>query len=158
MLRSGLAASAEFMKIAPATLDDLPQIRSLLIRSGLPVDGVDDFIHGFVVAMDEKGQVLACAGIEQHNDLGLLRSVAVDESLRGSGLGKEIVAAAFAKARDLRVQELILLTTTAKDFFAKHFAFVEVARSSYDKSFALSPEWGLTSCSTAVVMSRKLDE
>ena len=57
-------------------------------------------------------------GLEILEETGLLRSVAVDEAHRGTGLGKELVEAMEEHARKQGVQELYLLTETAEGFFA----------------------------------------
>jgi N-acetylglutamate synthase-like GNAT family acetyltransferase len=134
---------------------DLPAIADLLALSGLPLDGVKEHLNEFVVG--ENGcTVVACAGLERYGRFGLVRSVAVDPDARGTGLGRRIVEAVIDKAREKGVEELVLLTTTAPGFFARHFAFEVTTRDAYDEVFAASPEWSLPRCSTAVVMRKLL--
>jgi amino-acid N-acetyltransferase len=143
------------MKVRKGTGRDENAVRLLLERSDLPLDGVADCLGDFVVA-ESDGKLLACAGIERFGRLGLLRSVAVDAAERGSGLGLRIVQSAIGDAKESGVVELVLLTTTAHDFFARHFAFEETTREAYGDAFAASPEWNLPRCSTAVVMRKLL--
>ena len=64
--------------------DDFPQVRALLERSDLPVDGVPENLIGYAVAMHDD-KVVGVAGIERCDRYSLLRSVAVDESARFTG-------------------------------------------------------------------------
>ena len=58
-------------------------------------------------------------GLERFGSVALLRSLAVAAELRGTGVGKALVAAAEEYAQTKNVQTLYLLTTTAADFFAR---------------------------------------
>jgi len=60
------------------------------------------------------------------------------------------------RLRVTSVREVVLLTTTARDFFSNRFRFEEATRADYDEQFAASPEWKLPRCSSAVVMRLKL--
>jgi len=55
------------------------------------------------------------------------------------------------------VTEVVLLTTTAKEYFQIKFGFNEARRSGYEKRLANSPEWNLPRCSSAVFMTLKLN-
>ena len=54
-----------------------------------------------------------------HGEDGLLRSVAVDEDYRGQGLAASLVEAAMQRARRLNLRAVYLLTTGARDYFAR---------------------------------------
>jgi len=56
-------------------------------------------------------------GIEMCGDCALLRSLAVAESARSTGLGRALVARAEEHARSSGARSLYLLTTTAETFF-----------------------------------------
>ena len=72
--------------------------------------------HFRVVHLDKA--LIGCAGVDVLGEVGLLRSVAVDEAHRGTGLGKRLVEAMEEYAKAQGVQQLYLLTTTAEAFFA----------------------------------------
>jgi amino-acid N-acetyltransferase len=135
---------------------DLAAVEALLTAADLPTQGLEFILHNFLVVRDERGQIAACAGIERYSDTGLLRSVAVAVAYRGTGLGTEIVRAVIEKSASEGVKELVLLTTTARDFFADKFGFVITSRDRFGETFDGSWEWGLSRCSTAVVMARDL--
>jgi len=80
-------------------------------------DITPETLEHFLVAHLGKALV-GCVGLEVLEEVGLLRSVAVDDAHRGLGLGKELVAAMEEHAKDAGVRELYLLTTTAEGFFA----------------------------------------
>ena len=79
--------------------EDQPAIFGLLTDNGLPTDGLLDHLESAVVARLE-GRVVACAALEIYTDGALLRSVAVEDALRGSGLGHQVVRAALDIARE----------------------------------------------------------
>lgn len=138
--------------IGRATAADLPGLLSLLDSVQLPREGAAEHLSGFLVARDEAGRVEGCVGMERHGDVALLRSAAVAPDFQGTGLGSRLTAALLECARAEGVAEVVLLTTTARDFFAEKFGFREAARSDYDARLAGSPEWNLPRCSSAVFM------
>lgn len=144
--------NAENIKIAAAAPGDLDEILSLLSSVGLPLEGVKEHLQDFVLARDERGQLIACAGLERYGEFALLRSVAVKGESQKSGLGSVITTRIIEQAKNAGVREILLLTTTARDFFARRFGFCETARADYDEQFSASPEWNLPRCSSACVM------
>jgi amino-acid N-acetyltransferase len=104
--------------IAPFISHDEAALAVLLQACGLSGEDITpEVLEHFLVAHLDKALV-GCVGLEVREDAGLLRSVAVDETHRGTGLGKELVAAMEEHARSQGVRELYLLTTTAEAFFA----------------------------------------
>lgn len=68
-------------------------------------------IQQFVVAEDESGDVVGCGALHvMWKDLGEIRTVAVAEKARGTGVGKAIVAALEAEATALGLDRLFCLT------------------------------------------------
>jgi amino-acid N-acetyltransferase len=137
------------LKAEPAGLEE---ILSLLNTVNLPHDGVADHLDGFLVARDDAGRLVGCIGMERHDNLGLLRSAAVAPELQQSGLGTRLTEAILQDAARQGLSEVLLLTATARDFFAKKFGFAVTGRDAYDKRLAQSPEWRLPCCSSAVLM------
>jgi amino-acid N-acetyltransferase len=133
----------------------LPVVLDLIARVGLPLDGVEHHFPNFHVALDQ-GLVIACAGIERYGDLALLRSVAVHPEVQRGGVGSTVVDAVLADAHQQGIQEVVLLTTTAKDFFLRKHGFELTDRRSYESRLAQSPEWTLPRCSSAVVLRKLL--
>ena len=80
---------------------DLERVLFLLEAAGLPAEGVEEALGpSFVVALRE-GELVGVAGIEQHGPWGLLRSVAVRDDQRGTGLGRVLVEHRIEWARAL---------------------------------------------------------
>ncbi|KVD35995.1 GCN5 family acetyltransferase [Burkholderia sp. ABCPW 11] len=142
------------MEIRCATVDDLPSIEALLRQSGLPVAGVAGHVQRFVVAI-EHSTVCGCGGVEYYGDAALLRSVAVAANMRGSGVGRVIVSRLVDACRSLDVRSLVLLTTTAEDYFAR-LGFVCVARRDVPSSVLASPQFQGVCPGSAVSMLRVL--
>jgi len=143
--------------IEPASAACLPQILELLSAAGLPHEGVKEHLDGFLIARNSDGRVVGCVGLERYGDLALLRSAAVLPEYRGGGVGSGLVRRLLEHAARDGIAEVVLLTTTAKNYFQARFGFQEKKRDDYQTRLALSPEWNLPRCSSAVLMALKLD-
>jgi len=109
--------SGASISLRPADGDALSYVESVLERNDLPAGDVRSTPGQFYVAFDGDSRV-GVGGIEQCGADGLLRSVAVEKSVRGTGVGTELCEALEREARDAGVERLYLLTTTAAGFFA----------------------------------------
>lgn len=96
--------------------EDLEYVEDLLDRNGLPVDDVRSRPEAFYVAFEE-GEPVGIGGLEIHGSDALLRSVVVEERMRGEGHGSSICASLESEAAAAGVDRLYLLTTTASGFF-----------------------------------------
>ena len=112
--------------ISPARPDDLSAILALLASHRLPEAGLADHLATALVARDGE-QVVGCAAIERYDGAGLLRSVAVAQQQRGTGLGMRLTEAAIGLADTLGIRALYLLTETAAGFFPR-FGFRPIPR------------------------------
>lgn len=148
--------NSEKITIAAAASAELNDVLSLLTAVGLPLEGVAEHLDDFLLAKDERGRLLACAGLERYGESALLRSVAVSGALQGAGVGSLLTAQIIKRARETGIKEIVLLTATARDFFARRFGFSDVSRAAYDERFSASPEWNLPRCSSAAVMKLEL--
>lgn len=101
-----------------ATISDAGIIRSLLERSGLPTGDLESARPEFVITTHDD-HIIGIGALEQYGSAALLRSVAVEASWRGSGIGRLLVAELERRASAARIRELILLTLTTRDFFAR---------------------------------------
>jgi len=147
--------NCENIAITNASADDLQAILDLLSQVQLPHDGVVENLGGFLVARDES-QLIATIGIERHGDTALLRSAAVAPEYQGCGIGSRLTEHLLQRATNDGMERVVLLTTTAGDFFARRFGFCETSRAVFDKDLAASPEWNLPCCTSAVCMSLDL--
>ena len=138
--------------ISGAMTSILEEICSLLEAVDLPRDGVAEHLDGFLIAKDGMGRLIGCIGMERYAGLGLLRSVAVRPEFQRSGLGTRLTEAILQDAARQGLSEVLLLTTTAREFFEKKFGFTVTSRDDYEERLASSPEWRLPRCSSAVLM------
>lgn len=148
--------NCENITVTEASLDDLSDILELLANVDLPHNGVAENVNAFLVARDESSRPIATIGLERHGNTALLRSAAVAPDYQGCGVGSLLTERLLERATNDGVERVVLLTTTAREFFAKRFGFCETSRSEYEQELAESSEWNLPRCSSAVCMSLDL--
>jgi len=137
----------------PARPHDLRGALDLLGRTELTErDVAERWGHYFAVREDD-GRVVGVAGLEIHGEDGLLRSVAVDAEYRGQGLAASLVEAAMERAKRLQIRAVYLLTTTARDYFARH-GFADCPREEAPAAIRESWEFRTGCPSTAAFMKR----
>lgn len=134
---------------------DLPAILALLGRSELPTTGVADALPEFVIA-EESDQLVGVVGLELYGSSALLRSAAVEESWRGTGIGRALIDRALDVARARGILDVFLLTTTAENYFPK-FGFACVSRDTVAVAVQQSVEFREACPSSAVAMRAVLE-
>jgi amino-acid N-acetyltransferase len=134
--------------------DTLPYVESLLEENGLPSSDVRSKPECFYVAYEGDERV-GIGGIELRGVAGLLRSVAVERSARGEGLGTALCERLEAAARDAGVEVLYLLTTTASGFFADR-GYEESPRDDAPAGIQTTTEFADLCPETAVCMRKPL--
>jgi len=137
----------------PARPHDLRGALDLLGRAELTEQDVAERWGHYFVVREDDGRVVGVAGLEIHGEDGLLRSVAVDEDYRGQGLAASLVEAAMARAKLLSLRSVYLLTTTARDYFARH-GFSDCPRDEAPAAIRESWEFRSGCPSTAAFMKR----
>jgi len=148
--------NCENITIADASHDDLRDVLDLLSQVQLPHDGVAENVSAFLVARDESSRLIATVGLERHGSTALLRSAAVAPEYQGCGIGSRLTENLLERATNNGVERVVLLTSTASEFFARRFGFCETSRTTFDKELAASSEWNLPRCSSAVCMTLDL--
>jgi amino-acid N-acetyltransferase len=129
---------------------DLRVIEQMLSAAQLPLEGAAAaFERGFVAADDDR--VVGAAALECYEDGALLRSVVVDPSARGQGLGMRLTMAGLEEARSLALPAVYLLTTTAEEFFLK-LGFVRISRADVPASLLGSAEFQSACPATASLL------
>lgn len=142
--------------IRRAAATDHAAVCTLLSELKLPTDGVQEWLPQFVVAED-RGRVTGIAGLEVYADGGLLRSVAVVGSERGTGLGARLVEAVLREAGRTGLRDVYLLTTTAEQYFPR-FGFEVIPREQVPASVQASVEFRSACPASAVAMRCPLRE
>jgi amino-acid N-acetyltransferase len=112
-------------RVRPARTSDVRSIRLLVdanVTSGRLLDKATvtlyEDIQEFLVA-DRAGdeRVVGCGALHvMWEDLAEIRTIAVDERCQGEGVGQQIVAALLARARELGVRRVFVLTFAVKFF------------------------------------------
>lgn len=143
------------VEVAPARLEDLPAVLELLNVVGLPVEGVEESVDGFVVAR-AGGRVVGCAGMEVHGASALLRSLAVAPGWRGDGIGRRLAETLLARARRLGLREAVTLTSTVQEWAARA-GFEAVPREAPEEAVRSSWEFRAPRCASAVCMRLRLE-
>jgi amino-acid N-acetyltransferase len=114
------------IEVRPARTSDIKAIHKLIVdfASGgrmLQKETVTlyESVQEFVVAV-EDGQVVGCGALHVlWEDLAEVRSVAITETLRGKGIGNQILESIIKRAYELGLSRIFCLTFETK-FFGRH--------------------------------------
>lgn len=128
------------IKVRPAVTSDVLAIRDLvenyagdgprLLRKNT-VTLYEDVQEFYVAELEEK--IVGCGALHvMWHDLGEIRTVAVDPSCKGQGIGSKLLGALTARALDLGLNKLFCLTFETK-FFEGH-GFEQIQESPVDAS------------------------
>lgn len=145
--------------IEPAAPMQRAEIVAILAAAALPTDDLERSQPRLWIARPTDAParaIVGTVGLELLGQFGLLRSLAVQPALRGGGLGSALVARVEAEARAAGVTQLVLLTTTAADFFAKHHYRV-AERSALPPHVLATSEFRELCPATATVMIKTLE-
>lgn len=147
----GMSARQTY-SIRQAVSGDLDAIEILLSHHRLPLDGVADHFGNFVVAVSSQRSFCGVAGLEQHGQYALLRSLAVVESSKGLGMGEALCRKVIAYARKRGLRQVYLLTKTARDFFQRRLGFRITARKYAPDAIRQSDEFRVCCPDSAALM------
>ena len=142
------------MRIVPARASDEQAIKRLLTLEQLPIaDIAAASLNNFLV-LRERDELAGTVGLDLAGDVALLRSLVVPEAMRGRGVGRKLVMAAEALAKERGVRALYLLTTTAETFFAA-LGYETVARGSAPPAVKAMPQYRTLCPASSILMVRK---
>ena len=141
-------------RVDPAYPQDLLAVRALLERSGLPTSDLQSARPEFAV-IREDGRVIAAGALQRFGSSALLRSVVVAPDRRGSGLGQAMVTELERIASAARISQLVLLTQTAAEFFARQ-GYRVIERGSAPQDMQGSEEFRSLCPSSATCMAKSL--
>lgn len=133
-------------------------VLALLEQNALPTSGLADHWDNTWVAIGRSGpgvEVVGSVALEIHGSAALLRSLATREDHRGRGLGHALFERALARAAELKLENVALLTTTAETYFARR-GFLSVPREDLPRSLNASAELKGACPASARAMMRRL--
>jgi amino-acid N-acetyltransferase len=142
-----------FMQIAPASQNSFAKAIRLLEKSGLPTDDLDAGKQLFVA--EEGDQVAGTVAVEYDFENALLRSLSVAEDKRDTGIAKRLVEFIEDYVRKQGVQNVYLLTTTARDFFLKR-GYKTIDRNDVPDFIKTTAQYSILCPSTSTVMQKEL--
>ena len=142
------------VELRPAEPSDREYVEELLAENGLPTSDLDSAYSSLFVCESAERERVGVGGLEVEGgegevegsegevtgDAGLLRSVAVEESVRDAGYGTAICERLLDRARAADLDAVYLLTTTAEEFFAG-LGFERVERSRVPDSIRETAEF-----------------
>ena len=116
--------NASGVTLRPATTADIRPIRALIeplvhrrILLGKELVVLFEAVQEFVVAEDSAGEVVGCGALHVFwEDLGEVRTLAVDPGWQHKGVGQDIVAMLEQRARGLGLRKLFCLTFEVEFF------------------------------------------
>ncbi|MDH5235742.1 MAG: arsenic resistance N-acetyltransferase ArsN2 [Gemmatimonadota bacterium] len=149
-----MPTGAPEVTIRAATSADTAAVLALLSASALPLDGVPDVLTDLLVAerlSSGAPEIVGAVAFERYGDAALLRSTVVAPRLRGAGLGERLVHAALDLARAHAVRDVVLLTTTAAEWFPR-FGFTRITRDEAPLALHASNEFQYACPASATVM------
>jgi amino-acid N-acetyltransferase len=122
------------------SIQELGLLKDFLMANQLPAEDIQLENSSYLIFTDSNQQIVGCGGLEFYDEYALLRSLAVNQNIRGHHVGKHIVTNLLALARERYVKEVYLLTNTAFYFFLK-FGFDEVSREDVEAAVKESTEF-----------------
>lgn len=128
--------------------------RALLEAAELPTDDLADPAIRMFGAFD-GGALVGVVGVQSCDRMGLLRSLAVAPAMRERGIAAMLCERVIELARAEQLAAVWLLTTGAKDYFARH-GFIAVARETAPAEIRTTAQFSSLCPSSATVMRRDL--
>ena len=114
------------IKLVKATLYDIPQMQALVVsevKDGVILNRSEDEvatnIRSYVLAKESE-KIVGYTALHIHSKrLAEIRSLIVDESYRGQKIGQRMVEFTLNEAKEIGVEEDVLVLTYLPQFFEK---------------------------------------
>jgi len=133
----------------------IAEVISLLKKSDLPFEDITPELLENFYAYSGKEGITGVVGLEIYDEAALLRSLAVESSERGRGLGKSLVKFAENSAKEKNVKSIYLLTTTAQKFFERN-GYVCIDRKEAPEAIKKTSEFSEICPSSSVFMVKHI--
>ena len=158
LLRSSAAllllSRAPRMDTRRATERDLERIRVFLEEAGLPALPSNLPLSNVVVALNGH-EVLGGVALQVCALSGLLCSAVVSPEHQRTGIGSSLLQSIIARAHELGLRDLYLLTETASEFFSSA-GFEGIDRSELPGEIRATPDYKQQGTESVVVMKLPL--
>lgn len=142
------------LKLTRAENSDFSQIRDILKRNYLVFRDIKNKNVELFWAYEDSDFV-GIIGLERFGKIGLLRSLVVLEEYRNKAYGRKICNSLIEHAKNEGVNELYLLTTTARKFF-EQIGFKIVKRNNVPIRIKNTDEFSTLCPESAICMELKL--
>ena len=139
--------------LKPATFAEREPIISLLKSENLPTEDIGSLENFFVAFSDDEA--VGAIGLEVYGNGGLLRSLIVNSSYRKQNIAGELISALEARAIDLGINEVYLLTETAPGYFETR-GFIKITRDEVPDNIKSSSEFSSVCPASAIVMKKNI--
>jgi amino-acid N-acetyltransferase len=140
------------MNIRRAATEDLNRASSVLDAAGLPPLGSDLPLANILVALEDSA-VVGVIALEVRGLVGLVRSAAAAPNHQG--VGSSLLQSLLARAHELSLRELYLLTEDAEGFFVKA-GFSSIPRNAVPPEIRSTREFRERCSDTVTVMRFRL--
>ncbi len=137
--------------IAP---DQISIVAQILKQNDLPIDDIHNPSIQLFVAIYNK-EIIGVVGVEKYDNISLLRSLAVLDSYKGEGVGKQLIHYFEDWCESKSVEQIYLLTTTADQYFLK-YGFQNVKRDLVPEDIKSTAQFKDICPDSAVVMKKIL--
>ncbi len=127
----------------------------VLQAAALPVEDLTDRHMAHFYFAGPATTPTGLVGVELCGEGALLRSLVVDPTLRGTGLGRLLVEQAEAHARAHGASSMFLLTTTAESFF-RHLGYTSADRTSAPAEIRATREFALICPASSAFLTKRL--
>jgi len=114
------------IELVKAKLNDIPEMQALVVdevKDGIILNRSEDEvatnIRSYVIAKSE-GKIVGYTALHIHSKrLAEIRSLIVDKNFRGQKIGQKMVEFTLKEAKEIYVEEDVLVLTYLPEFFTK---------------------------------------
>ncbi len=141
-------------QIGKIKADEIAVVKNILKEAMLPFEDIDQHTETFLTAK-VGSEIVGAVGLEIWNDNGLLRSLVVKDNFRNYGFGNELYARSIDLAKQNNLKQVVLLTTTAEQFFSKK-GFTKVTGINIPSFVKETKEYTIYCPSSSAVMMKQI--
>lgn len=131
------------------------EVEALLVSANLPTSDLYFSNQTQLFGVRADACIIGIVGVEIYEDVGLLRSLVVDNGFRKSGHGQKLVSKAETWASERNIKFLYLLTTTSASFFSR-LGYEEISRTRAPASIKSTAQFSGLCPSSATFMCKTL--